>query len=263
MSLYYYLHAHKNPQLQHMYVYMYIHMYAHTFMRVYTCTHIHMNKQKRTQTRKPSNTDTPHVQTNSPLSRISPPTIKHECPNYLHEYCPWNTNHQNEPRVLSYDSNVNAFTTSACLLDSQHIHNTYTTHPPILSKKHRAQVRRTDRRTDGRTQTDTHIFRQTDNWTSRVVCVIVREGALSSLLLPFVSFCLNSHHPHIQSAALRGHHIASTPFETIAKKHRDKEGSSSTCDQQVVASRELTFHDTQDASLLFSPLLYSSLLFSN
>ena len=40
------------------------------------------------------------------------------------------TNPQGWPRVLSHSSNANVFTTSACLLPSQHIHNTptHTTH---------------------------------------------------------------------------------------------------------------------------------------
>ena len=57
--------------------------------------------------------------------------------------------------------------------------------------------------------------------------------------------------------ALGRNHTVSTAFETIAKKHRDREGSSSTCDQPFVVSRELTFHDTKDASPLFSSLLFS------
>ena len=118
-------------------------------------------------------------------------------------------------------SNANVFTTRARLLDSQHIHNTYTKHP--YDQKHRTHMVRqtqTQAHTDGQTdgQTVTHKHQQTDNGTSRVVwcgkvtcgvCEIVREGASSKLLLPFVRFCLNSHHSHIQSAARKSHCVNS------------------------------------------------------
>ena len=68
-----------------------------------------------------------------------------------------------------------------------------------------------------------------------------RRGDMIWLLLekvivtPVVCMRLFEFLPALTFGAQRGNHIVSTAFETIAKKqHRDKEGSLSTCDQQLI-----------------------------
>ena len=69
----------------------------------------------------------------------------------------------------------------------------------------------------------------------------------SWLLLSFVRACLKSHHSDMQSTAQQSHCVNTVCG--LHEKHGDKEGASSTCDEQCAASRELTFHDTVSRKL--------------
>ena len=120
--------------------------------RRFESTHAHTHAHQHThEHRRKSNTNP-----SPPLPTIS-----------MNHY-PWHTNHQHGPRVLSYYSNANAFTTSACMLCSQHIHDTYTTHPPITHNTHNQTDRQ--RETDGHRQTLTCTDRQTTGQEGWCAC---------------------------------------------------------------------------------------------
>ena len=120
---------------------------------------------------------------------------------HAHNRYLWHT----QTNKMGHESNLSLPTPMySHTIDSQHIHNTYTTHPPILSKN--------TEHTDGQTQT--HNYRQTNNWTRKVVwcgavtcgvCVMVVRVHRHNYFCRLCAFCLNSHHSHIQTAARKSH----------------------------------------------------------